>query len=318
MRLNIPPLDKVDIRLLRVFKAVTECNGFAAAEETLGLSRSTISIHISDLETRFGVKLCVRGPGGFFLTPQGQVVYEATLRLFSEINNFRTTVAGSKGQLMGELTLWQMENLASDPMNPLVGALRRFRERPNQVEISINVVPSNDVERAVYDGRCDLGLTGGRSPLNGLKYEQAYSERIMLYCGARHPLFERASETLTDEELSNVDFIRRGFVTQQEEMVEINWNSSAVSMHSEATLQLILTGLHVGYLPEHYAAAGVELGQLRTINPERFNVMWPVYVVSREGDAPSILASTFRDDLLSEARRLAGMSEPSVRRQKSV
>jgi DNA-binding transcriptional LysR family regulator len=305
MRVEIPPLDKVDIRLLRVFKAVTECSGFAAAEETLGLSRSTISIHISDLETRVGLKLCVRGPSGFSLTPQGQVVYEATLRLFGEINNFRTTVAGSKGQLMGELTIWQMENLASDPLNPLSGALRRFRRRPNEVEITMNVVPSHDVERGVYDGRCDLGLTGSRSPLNGLKYEEAYSEKITLYCGSDHPLFGRAESVLTDDDLRLVDFVRRGFVTQQQEMVETNWNSTVVSMHTEATLQFILTGLHVGYLPDHYAAAWVDLGLLRKINPERFSVNWPVYIVSREGDAPSVLVSTFRDDLLSESRHLA-------------
>lgn len=305
MRVEIPPLDKVDIRLLRVFKAVTECNGFAAAEESLGLGRSTISIHIADLETRFGLKLCVRGPSGFSLTPQGQVVYEATLRLFSEINSFRTTVAGSKGQLMGELTIWQMENIASDRLNPLVGALRRFRERSNGVEITMNVVPSNDVERGVYDGRCDLGLTGSRSPLNGLKYEQAYSERISLYCGSKHPLFDRSASALSDDDLRQVDFVRRGFVTQQQEMVETNWNSTVVSMHVEATLEFILTGLHIGYLPDQYAAAWVDLGILRKINPERFSVDWPVYIVSRESNAPSVLVSTFRDDLLIESRHLA-------------
>jgi DNA-binding transcriptional LysR family regulator len=298
MRVEIPPLDKVDIRLLRVFKAVTECNGFAAAEETLGLGRSTISIHIADLETRFGLKLCVRGPSGFSLTPQGQVVYEATLRLFSEINSFRTTVAGSKGQLMGELTIWQMENIASDPRNPLVGALRRFRERSNGVEITMNVVPSNDVERGVYDGRCDLGLTGSRSPLNG-------SERITLYCGSKHPLFDRSAGALCDDDLRQVDFVRRGFVTRQQEMVETNWNSTVVSMHVEATLEFILTGLHIGYLPDQYAAAWVDLGILRKINPERFSVDWPVYIVSRESNAPSVLVSTFRDDLLIESRHLA-------------
>lgn len=304
MRWEIPPLDKVDIRLLRVFKAVTECNGLAAAEETLGLGRSTISIHISDLETRFGMKLCVRGPGGFSLTPQGQVVYEATLRLFSEINSFRTTVAGSKGKLMGELTVWQMESITSDPLNAFVDTLRRFRERSNGVEITLSVVPSNDVERGVYDGRCDLGLTGSRGPLNGLKYEEVYFERINLYCGSKHPLFGRSESSLTDDDLSQVDFVRRGYIAQQE-MIETNWNSTAVSMHIDATLQFILTGLHVGYLPEQYAAAWVDLGLLRKINPERFSVYWPVYVVSREGNASSLVISTFREELLCALRSLA-------------
>ncbi|NEI74014.1 LysR family transcriptional regulator [Rhizobium lusitanum] len=304
MRFDIPPLDRVDIRLLKVFKAVTECGGFAAAEETLNLSRSTISIHISDLETRFGIKLCTRGPAGFSLTQEGVVVYEATLRLFTELNSFRTTVAGAKGTLMGELSVWQMDNIATDPLNPVILAFQRFRSRPNSVEIAVNVVPSNDVERAVYDGRCNLGITGSRSDLTDLLYEQLHTESISMFCGRAHPLFEAARFDLTDEQLADVDFIRRGFVTQKQEMVETDWNSSVSSMHTEATLQLILTGLHIGYLPDHYAAAWEERGLLRKINPERFHVDWPVFLVTRKGDRQSVLLNTLRKDVLDASAAL--------------
>lgn len=304
MRFDIPPLDKIDIRLLKVFKAVTECKGFSAAEETLNLGRSTISIHISDLETRFGIKLCTRGPSGFSLTPEGKVVYEATLRLFGELNSFRSAVAGAKGKLTGDLSVWLMDNIVTDPRNPFGLALQRFRGRPNAVDLTVNVVPSNDVERAVYDGRCDLGITGSRTDLTDLAYEELHTESIALYCGSEHPLFARSLEELTDEDLSEVDFVRRGFVTQTQEMVETNWNSSVSAMHTEATLQLILTGLHIGYLPEHYAGRWEKDGQLRRINPERFRVDWPVYLVSRKLDRQSILIATMRDDLLEIAKSM--------------
>ena len=47
----------LDLRLLRVFRAVVECGGFAAAELELGIGRSTISRHIKDLEARLGVSM---------------------------------------------------------------------------------------------------------------------------------------------------------------------------------------------------------------------------------------------------------------------
>ena len=53
-----------DLRLLRVFRAVVACGGFAAAELELNINRSTISRHIKDLETRLGVTLCRRGRAG--------------------------------------------------------------------------------------------------------------------------------------------------------------------------------------------------------------------------------------------------------------
>ena len=63
-----------DLRLLRVFRAVVACGGFAAAELELNINRSTISRHIKDLEMRLGVTLCRRGRGGFALTDEGCVI----------------------------------------------------------------------------------------------------------------------------------------------------------------------------------------------------------------------------------------------------
>lgn len=60
----------IDLRLLRVFRAVVESGGFAAAELELNVGRSVISRHIKDLETRLGLALCRRGRGGFALTPE--------------------------------------------------------------------------------------------------------------------------------------------------------------------------------------------------------------------------------------------------------
>jgi len=57
-----------DIRLLQVFRVVVDCGGLSASELELGIGRSTISKHISDLETRLGVKLCNRGRSGFTMT----------------------------------------------------------------------------------------------------------------------------------------------------------------------------------------------------------------------------------------------------------
>ena len=47
-----------DIRLLQVFCEVTDAGGISAAQETLGMTQSNISVLVADLETRLGVTLC--------------------------------------------------------------------------------------------------------------------------------------------------------------------------------------------------------------------------------------------------------------------
>jgi DNA-binding transcriptional LysR family regulator len=299
MATDIPPLDKIDIRLLRVFKVVTECGGFSAAEETLNLSRSTISIHISDLETRFGLRLCTRGPSGFALTKHGEVVYEATLSLFNAINGFRSSVSGAKGHLMGELTVWMMDNMATDGDNPTIDALRRFRQRPNDVEIIVNVQTPFEVERAVYDGRCDLGITGSKTLMPNLIYDELHSEEMSLYCGRGHSLFERSPDDLDEGMLAEVDFVRRGFVAPGHELLEAPWQSTAMSMHMEATHHLIATGLYVGYLPTHYGRFWEGQGELRQILPTRFKVIRPIYAVHRKATQETAVLSAILADLKS-------------------
>ncbi|MDC1510275.1 LysR family transcriptional regulator, partial [Oceanospirillaceae bacterium] len=78
-------LSDIDLRLLRIYKTVVEAGGFAAAEVELNISRAAISMAMSDLETRLGLRLCQRGRAGFSVTESGQRVYEAILQLFASI-----------------------------------------------------------------------------------------------------------------------------------------------------------------------------------------------------------------------------------------
>src|SRR5215831_1086762 len=57
---------------LRLFWAVAELRGFGAAARALGVSQSTITRRIDELEYRLNARLFVRGPQGVTLTEAGQ------------------------------------------------------------------------------------------------------------------------------------------------------------------------------------------------------------------------------------------------------
>lgn len=81
-------LSDIDLRLLRVFKAVAESGGFVKAQAVLGISQPAISSHIANLERRLNVRLCHRGPKGFSLTFQGQQVLDETNRMLDHLDSF--------------------------------------------------------------------------------------------------------------------------------------------------------------------------------------------------------------------------------------
>ena len=121
----------LDLKLLKLFKTVVECGGFAAAETELNISRSTISIHMSKLEARLGLSLCQRGRSGFVLSEEGAAVYQAVNRLLEQIEDFRSQLNGLHVQLAGELRILTSDSVLLDPRCPLTPALGEFaRQAP--------------------------------------------------------------------------------------------------------------------------------------------------------------------------------------------
>ena len=94
-----------EIKQLKVFKTVVDCGGFSAAETSLNIGRSTISLHISNLEARLNLVLCKRGRGGFSLTEEGVIIYKMTENLLESLDAFRTTVNNLNASLTGKLRL---------------------------------------------------------------------------------------------------------------------------------------------------------------------------------------------------------------------
>ena len=66
---------------LRFFWAVAETGGFGAAARALGVSQSTITRRIDELEYRLNARLFVRGPQGVSLTEAGLLAYEPVLSM---------------------------------------------------------------------------------------------------------------------------------------------------------------------------------------------------------------------------------------------
>lgn len=69
----------------------------------MGISRSAISLHMSDLENRLGIRLCQRGRAGFALTDEGREILEYIEVLTAAIEDFRSKVNQMHNRLKGSL-----------------------------------------------------------------------------------------------------------------------------------------------------------------------------------------------------------------------
>ena len=292
-------LSDMDLRLLQVFRSVVECGGMAAAELELNIGTSTISRHVKDLETRLGLVLCRRGRAGFALTGEGQRVYDETLRLLAAVEGFRNSVDDIHHRMAGELAVAVLDKTASNPIAHIGEAIGLFAVRAPEVHLRMHVASINAIERGVIDGTFQLGVIPSHRASQSLVYADLFGETMLLYCGARHPLFDADHGRLDWEALREHQFAGLGYHSPNMELSHRErLPRRATGFDQEAIATLILSGAFLGFLPDHYAESFVSRGRMRVVRPDLFRYRCQFVSLIRRSPQPSRATQAFLDCLL--------------------
>ena len=294
-------LSDMDLRLLQVFKAVVECGGMAAAELELNIGISAVSRHVKDLETRLGLTLCRRGRAGFALTAEGQRVYDETLRLLAAVDGFRASVDDIHARMGGKLAIALFDKTASNPQARIHAAIAAFRDQAPDVALELHVGTIQAIERGVLDGSFAVGVIPAHRAAASLRYDRLFGETMHLYCGNAHPLFN--SERIAPDWQAlqaRLDFSGLGYHSPNMELAHArHLQRGATAFDQEAIATLILSGRFVGFLPEHYAQAFVQHGQMRAVAPATLHYHCDFVSVLRRSPQPARAALAFHQALLA-------------------
>ncbi len=291
-------ISDTDLRLLKVFRTVVESGGFSQAEVELNISGPAISISMSDLEGRLGFRLCQRGRAGFSLTDEGRQVYEASRQLFTSLESFRSEVNTIHQQLKGELAIGVSDNLVTLPRMRITYALKSLKQKGPDVTIRIRMDSPTAIETAILNGQLHVGVVPHVHQLKGLDYSNLYHEEVRLYCGFGHALFDRKDQSIGRKELHNCEAINCGFPQPAAAQKYLQrFNLTATASDREGIAFLILTGLYIGFLPEHFAKRWVDDGRMRTLSTGRTQYDIDYVAVTRKSVRPNLILETFLDEV---------------------
>ncbi|WP_311223249.1 MULTISPECIES: LysR family transcriptional regulator [unclassified Acidovorax] len=284
----------MDLRLLQVFKSVVECGGMAAAELELNIGTSTVSRHVKDLETRLGLTLCRRGRAGFALTPEGQRVYDETLRLLAAVQGFRDSVDGIHSRMGGQLAVAVFDKTASNPAARIGEAIAAFTLEAPDVHLQMHVGSINAIERGVIDGTYQVGIIPAHRASQSLLYTDLFGETMLLYCGAGHPLFGADHSALDWEAVRTHPFAGLGYHSPNMELShQARLTRAATGFDQESIATLVLSGRYLGFLPDHYAEAFERRGHLQAVRPEAFFYRCQFVSLVRRSPEPLRAAQAF-------------------------
>ncbi|WP_244814051.1 LysR family transcriptional regulator [Caballeronia sp. Lep1P3] len=272
-------LSDLDLRLIRVFLAIVDAGGISSAQATLNVGQSTISTQLATLETRLGYRLCERGRGGFALTSRGEQFVDACRTLLAAVDTFDSTARNVGKKLVGTLTLGMIGNTPVSANARISEAIARFRQRDESVRLSVLVRSPGELEQMLLAGRIQMAIGYFWHRVPSLEYAEIFTEDQLAYCGRTHPLFARAGGISLDEAAEHA-WAWRSYPLPEAGALTPR-SIGAVADNMEAVAMLVLSGQHLGYLPEHFAAPYVNDGSLAALDPRTMRYRVAFHMVTR-------------------------------------
>ena len=298
-------LSDIDLRLIRIFCTIVDCNGFQGAQIALNMAQSTLSTHLAALEAKLGSRLCERGRAGFRVTPAGEDTYAAAQELLRSIERFDSTMDRVHRRQTAKLRIGVIDCVTTFAALDLPGAVARFAARHPEALVELETDTPAGLQNSLLKGTRDVVVGGSLQPMPGLVYRELATETHHLYCGRDHPWFDRPDRDLTQRDFLEAAFSVRSYMHFDDTYRLGRVTARATVGSMEAQEILILSGRYVGFLPAHRGGLWEGQGRMRAVKPNDWSLASRFYASHdrrREGEA---LRRAFVAALAEPAPRLA-------------
>jgi len=145
----------LDLKRLRVLRAVAERGSFSAAADDLYVSQSAVSQQIATLESEVGEPLLLRLREGPVLTDAGQLLVSHAEVAMARLEQAERELASLSGLERGELRL---VSFASASATVVSRAIARFREAHPGIRVNLTEAEPEDSIPALRRGSFDIAV----------------------------------------------------------------------------------------------------------------------------------------------------------------
>ena len=175
----------MNFRQLEAFRAVRDTGSTTLAAGRIGVTQSTISRLILQLEDDIGYQLFDRQGAGLTLTPEGLDFSEIAERILAEIERINLMSRNIRQLSTRTVRIASMPAIGTC-MTP--GPLRKFLDDNPNVHLKVDLKPRSEVQSLVINGKCDLGLVTLPLSDDGLMIEPLCEEETVCVLPPGHHL----------------------------------------------------------------------------------------------------------------------------------
>ncbi|MCH8922664.1 MAG: LysR family transcriptional regulator [Planctomycetes bacterium] len=291
------------LKTLRIFCDVVGQRSFSRAADANGISQSSTSQVVHQLEDRLGVKLIDRSKRPFVLTPEGETYYEGCRRQVKQYDALIDRVRSMQEEVAGRVSVASIYSVGLHHMN---GYLQEFLSQHPKANVRLEYQHPHRVHELVEEDRVDLGLVSYPKSTRTITAIPWREEPMVLVCAPTHALARRRSIGLGDlngaklvsfeENLTIRRKIDRALHAQRVE-VEVSMEFDNI----ETIKRAVEIDAGVALLPEPTVTREVETGTLVSVPLEGEGLIRPLGIIHRRGKEFGTTTLRFLDFLKSKA-----------------
>lgn len=289
-------------RLMKIYVAVADEHGFAAAARRLSMSPPAVTRAIAQLEDHLGIQLLQRSTRYVRATEAGLVYLENSRRILEDLEAANAEATGLRVRPTGLLSITAPVLFGQMFVMPTI--IKYLREHP---DITVNAVFLDRVVNMLEEG-LDVAIRIGHLSDSAAMARKVGSVRIIL-CASPGYLAEHGIPKSPEDLKQHRLISSRSLNPVPEWRFQKNGKSKAFKIEPRLTvtsnggaIEAALADFGIVRLISYQAAPYLQDGSLKTVLSEFEPPAMPVHLLHREGRLPSARVRGFIDILSSDLR----------------
>ena len=281
--MNLPRLDNLTIRQLRVFCTVARLLSYTRAAEELSCRQPTASAMVAELERATQLTLFEQRGKHLSLTDEGRELYAHALQVVSAADEAWWAMEERRGSITTisrPLRIGADTTVGTYVLPHLLGAFHL--QYPN-VALQLKIANRSSVRASLVAGDVDVVIAGRPPEVEGLLAEPFLANPLVVIASPEHILAGQKKITLA--RISEETFLQReegsGTRAALEEIFEIAGMPLKVGMvlgDVEAIKRAVAAGLGISVISELAVRREIHYGTLSILNVEMFPIQRRWYI----------------------------------------
>lgn len=174
----------MEIRYLKLIKAIVEEGSITRAMDILHLSQSALSYQLKEVEQQVGTLLFYRRNKKLILTPIGKKLYSTANKIIRELDAAEAEI---KKMMHGENGVIRISTECYTSYHWLPPVLKKFRERFPNVEIEIVFEATHRPIEKLVQGELDLAITSNPEQIEQVEFINLFTDEMFAVVSHEHP-----------------------------------------------------------------------------------------------------------------------------------